>query len=116
MNLGDLIDTVIEDLDEVKTNIPLRDRVKKIINRGYKELAKREGKELPPNLVKDTDLLLTNEKNIEFIINYAKWLYYLADQDNESAGIFKGEYEGFKIYSPKNFSKMEDTYGGGYNV
>ena len=170
MNLKELTETIIRELDE-KQDETIITRIKGYINRGYKELAKKEELEkattmnitntftkpddlvkivqildknyrpldfsyegtrirvnyqgeitliynyIPENLSNDNDIPETNIANEDFIINYAKWLYNLVEEEQETAKIYKVEYEGMNIV--KNNYKMAttiDVYGGDFDV
>lgn len=167
MTFKEIYEAVIKELDEKQEEIVLQ-RIKSYINRGYRELAKKERLErvinrsvenvftkpddliriiqildsnnrpldysyeggrirlnyegsvsiiynyVPENLVFDEDLPETNPANIDYIINYAKWLYNLVEEQDEVAKIYKVEYEAMNIV--KNNYKMTktiDIYGNG---
>lgn len=67
---------------------------------------------VPDKLEYEDDETLTNESNVEFIINYAKWLYYLSDGLLDEAALFKKEYETMEIIKPlNNVVKVVDVLG-----
>lgn len=51
MTLKELIDNAINDVDEDVSDVTLRSRFKRYVNRAYKELARREGIEKNINLI-----------------------------------------------------------------
>lgn len=151
MNFKELIDTILIDIDEDKTDTALVAKLKGFVNRAYMELAKREGIEkvktavpvegfikLPEDYVRlyevllgmspmpyshagdkiycpseqeltlvynyrpealenDDDELVTNPVNEEFILSYAKWLYYNSEQETSQAQMEKANLQDFKI-------------------
>ena len=165
MTLGELLENILLDVDEDKYDITITDKIKKFINRGYRELAKREGlsktKEITltngkakipydcakvysclvdnanvefkvlgkyiysdyPNLTLfynyvpdlleyDDEEFETNENNVEFIMLYAKHLYYFSESLTDEATQFKTEYENYRIEKSKPIiGKIIDVYG-----
>ena len=72
---------------------------------------------IPDPLTNDNDVPETNPANEDYIINYAKWLYNLVEEEQEIAKIYKVEYESMTIV--KNNYKMTttiDIYGGEFDV
>ena len=43
MTLGELLENILLDIDEDKYDTDMTNKITKFINRGYRELAKREG-------------------------------------------------------------------------
>ena len=170
MNLKELTETIIRELDE-KQDTNIIARIVSYINRGYKDLAKKEELEkttkmtvsntftkpddlvrinqildnnyrpidfsyegtrirvdyqgeitliytyIPDSLTNDNDIPETNIANEDYIINYAKWLYNLVEEEQEIAKIYKVECESMDIV--KNNYKMAttiDVYGGEFDV
>lgn len=165
MIFKEMVETVIGDIDEDITDMILVKKIKGYINRGYKELAKRERLEkkitteivaglinVPSNAVKvyevlsngiplgfttqgkkvicngngevdvilsyipdlmenDDDEPVTNMANEEFILAYAKWLYFLSDDQIELSKLYKQEYESFKIITKEKTQQITDVYG-----
>ncbi|MEG0133112.1 MAG: hypothetical protein RR851_13215 [Clostridium sp.] len=111
MKRKDVLRMVIDVIDESMNDSVLAEKLYRYIDRAHKVLAKRELRPLPPTLLEDTELA-TYDENVEFIVNYAIWLYYLTDLETESASIFKGEMESINLYKPQVFKKFEDVYGG----
>lgn len=154
MTLVEFLENLAIDCDEDLSDTEITRRFKNYINRGYKELARREKLErssiktvndnkyitvpddlieiseirqngdkvsyrvdankiyinvspnsditlsyvyIPDVLKKDKDSTETLLANDEFILNYAKWLYYLNDGLLEEAQIYKSEYENMMI-------------------
>lgn len=151
MNFRELIDTILIDIDEDRSDAALVTKLKGFVNRAYMELAKREGIEKVKNVVpvegfikhpedyvklyeilygmdpmpyshagdkiycptekevmlvynyrpelleEDTDELVTNPVNEEFILSYAKWLYYCSEQETNQAQLEKVNMSEFKI-------------------
>lgn len=168
MTFLEVIEVVMQDLDELMEDTEVLNKVKNYINRGYRELARREGvsksatKEvvdgsvmlpedcvelidvrygndyvdyflegrkiivvdeieeirliysyLVDKLVRDGDSLDTADCNVEFIINFAKYLYYLNDYMPEEASLFKNEMESLAITRNDTIThKLIDVYGG----
>lgn len=165
MTFKRIVETVIGDIDEDITDSILVNKIKGYVNRGYKELAKREDLEkkitteivdglinLPSNAIKvygvfsnglplefstqgkkiicnndgevdviltylpdlmenDDDEPVTNVGNEEFILSYAKWLYFLSDDQVELAKLYKEEYESFEIVTQSKIQSITDIYG-----
>lgn len=165
MYFSELTETVIMDIDEDIYDTEVLEKVKRYINRGYRELSKKELLEttvnstisnyrvrkpdncirilsvsvddvqvkwrleglyiyiesegrakivynyLPDLLVNDDDETETNEGNIEYIINFAKWLYHINEGSTEDAQVFKMEYESMNIITNSNITKIIDVYG-----
>lgn len=164
MTLTELLDDLLIDIDEDKQDIEIVNKVKRFINRGHKELAKREGlsktkdlvindgkAKLPfdcakvyhcydnginiefkiigkyiyanaesvtvhynyiPDNLAEHDEFETNANNVEFIMLFAKYLYYFSESLSEEAAIFKTEYENYRIEKNKpNIEKIIDVYG-----
>lgn len=165
MTFKEFVETIIGDIDEDISDMVLVKKIKGYVNRGYKELAKRESLEkkitteivdglinTPSNTVKvyevlsngiplgfttqgkkvicngsgevdviisyipdlmeiDYDEPVTNIANEEFIISYAKWLYFLSDDQVELAKLYKEEYESFGITSKGKIQQITDVYG-----
>lgn len=172
MTFREIIDIVLSDIDEPSSDAILIKKIKNYINRGYKELARREcltkaasknisnykikkpvdcikiyaayldGEVLPFNdegeylsfqlisgtvklvysfipdpLIDDGDETETSIAYDEFIINYAKWLFYLNDGLDEEAKMFKIEVESLNVSKQlASFTKTIDVYGVGENV
>lgn len=157
MTFLELQQTVISDIDEDISDTALLQKIKNYINRGYKEVAKRELTEktvnatvstgkvrkptdffglvdvkqddesighsvegsfiivevdsgqvkltynyIPVIMENDDDETETNESNVEFIINYAKWLYYLSEGMMDEATLFKREADSINIVKNDN--------------
>ena len=165
MTLGELLENILLDIDEDKYDTDMTNKITKFINRGYRELAKREGlsktKDITLNNYKakipydcakvyrclvdnqqvpftvlgkyiysDNDKVTlfynyipdlleyvddefeTNENNVEFIMLYAKHLYYFSESLTDEAAQFKTEYENYRIEKSKPIiSKIIDIYG-----
>lgn len=165
MTFKEFVETIIGDIDEDVSDMVLIKKIKGYVNRGYKELAKRESLEkkitteivdglinIPSNAVRvyevlsngiplgftsqgkkvicngsgevdviisyipdlmenDDDEPVTNMSNEEFIISYAKWLYFLSDDQVELARLYKEEYESFKIMIRGKIQQITDVYG-----
>ena len=165
MTFNELLENILLDIDEEKSDADITNKIKKFINRGYRELAKREGlsksKEItltngkaklpydcakiyscmvdgervnfkvlgknlfaddekltvfynyiPDLLENDDDELETNENNVEFIIAFAKYLYYFSESLLDEAVSFKTEYERYFIDKSKvSIEKIVDVYG-----
>lgn len=166
MTFLELTNTLLTDMDE-KNTVTITSKIKGFINRGYRELAKREGllkkatltvttynatlptdcikvsqvlydglaipfkylgsivqtdvfsgsvdviyNYVPAFMVNDADVPATNLGNEEFIINYAKWLYYLSDGLEDNAAIYKAEIEKMKIIKSPRINTIIDIYGG----
>ena len=72
---------------------------------------------IPDPLINDDDTPETNLANEEYMINYAKWLYNLVEEQEDIAKIYKVEYQNMDIV--KNNYKMTttiDIYGGEFDV
>lgn len=165
MTFKEIVETIIGDIDEDIGDMVLVKKIKGYVNRGYKELAKRESLEkkitteivdglinVPSNTVRvnevlsngiplgfttqgkkvicngsgevdviisyipdlmeiDDDEPVTNISNEEFIVSYAKWLYFLSDDQVELAKLYKEEYESFKVTSRGKIQQITDVYG-----
>lgn len=69
-----------------------------------------------PQLINDTDILQTNSANSDFILAYAKWIYFMNDNMYEDANYWKKEYESMKIVKkPYRQVKICNVYGGADN-
>ena len=154
MTLGELLENILLDIDEDKYDTDMTNKITKFINRGYRELAKREGlsktkditlnnckakipydcakvyrclvdnQQVPftvlgkyiysdyPNLTLfynyvpdlleyEDEEFETNENNVEFIMLYAKHLYYFSESLTDEAAQFKTEYENYRIEKSK---------------
>lgn len=166
MTFSEILDNILIDIDEEKGDTVLEGKIKKFINRGYKELAKREGLRkisynalvdgscripsdcnsvynvkmennfinfrvegrniiadfdgdieinysyTPVDLEDKEDVPLTNPANEEFILSYAKYLYFLSDSQVELAKLHKIDAESYKIIRKSNNIKIIDVYGG----
>lgn len=66
---------------------------------------------IPEPMVDNEDVPLTNPANDEFILNYAKYLYLMTEEEIDRAQIYKNAYENFKIYKPSRITKIIDVYG-----
>ncbi len=165
MTFKEIFETVIGDIDEDINDMVLVNKIKGYVNRGYKELAKRESLEkkitteivdriisVPSNTIKvyevlsygiplefstqgkkvicnnsgEVDVILTyipdlmennddepvtNIANEEFILSYAKWLYFLSDDQVELAKLYKQECEVFQVVTQSKNSNIIDVYG-----
>ena len=165
MTLGELLENILLDIDEDKYDTDMTNKITKFINRGYRELAKREGlsktkditlnngkakipydcakvyrclvdnQQAPftvlgkyiysdyPNLTLfynyvpdlleyDDEEFETNENNVEFIMLFAKYLYYFSESLTDEAAQFKTEYENYRIEKSKPIiDKIIDVYG-----
>ena len=165
MTLGELLENILLDIDEEKYDTDMTNKITKFINRGYRELAKREGlsktkeitltngkakipydcakvysclvdnanvefKVLGKNIYSNNDKVTlfynyipdlleyeddefeTNENNVEFIMLFAKYLYYFSESLSEEAATFKTEYENYRIEKSKPIiGKIIDVYG-----
>lgn len=153
MTFKEFYEIVMLDLDESLSDTEILDKVKGFVNRGYKELSKRErlskvltlnasnGKVklpsdcyrlnfvtadnevigydiegkfivvdydvvtldycyIPDNLELDDDEVETNSSYDEFIINYAKMLYFNSESMYQDAKVFKEECNSIRI-TPK---------------
>ncbi|MGL4910856.1 MAG: hypothetical protein ACRC3Y_00360, partial [Romboutsia sp.] len=70
----------------------------------------------PDNLEDLQDETITNSANDDFILHYAKWLYYMSDNMYEDASVWKKEYDGMKIFrQTMTIRKTFNTYGGNYD-
>lgn len=72
---------------------------------------------IPDTLLSNEDTPETNIGNEDYIINYAKWLYNIVEEQEDMAKIYKLECQTMKII--KNNHKMTttiDLYGGIENV
>lgn len=164
MTFKEFIDTFIEDMDEDSDSVFIA-KTKRWINRGYKELAKKEELEkirivevveggfrkpydsikikevqyddnpimfkeegnmvkvgvtgevkviyayLPEPMVDNDDTPLTNPANDEFILNHAKYLYLMTEEELDMAKIYKNENDNFKINKYAKITKIIDVYG-----
>lgn len=151
MTFGEILNTLFDDLFEKKSDTEVERRLKNYINRGYRELAKREKLTklvklkpvngvvrkptgcikincitlsdmvvdyienngrinvdtdneveieyyyLPDTLEDLEDETITNSANDEFILSYAKWLYFMADNMYEDSNYWKQEYSNMKL-------------------
>ena len=73
---------------------------------------------LPDNLEDEADETLTNEANVEFIVDYAKYLYYMSESLIDEAKMFKNNIDTFNFITKTNTArivKIEDIYGVGDN-
>lgn len=165
MTFKEIVETIIGDIDEDIADMVLVNKIKGYVNRGYKELAKRESLEkkitteiidgiikipsnaikvyevlrggvplefttqgksiscngsgvvdivfsyVPDKLINDEAILETNIANEEFILSYAKWLYFLSDDQVELAKLYKQEYESFNIVIQSKIQSITDVYG-----
>lgn len=166
MTFNEIITEVMIDIDERMTDDEVLNKVKRYINRGYKELAKREGLEkvktmqasegkikkpsdsieiidvkfennpiqfsvegnyivtkagdnevdirycyLPESLEDLEDETITNSANDEFILNYAKWLFFLTEDQDTLARTYKNEYESMQLVINPREHKIVDVYG-----
>lgn len=66
---------------------------------------------IPEPMVDNDDTPLTNPANDEFILNHAKYLYLMTEEELDRAQIYKNAYENFKIYKPSRITKIIDVYG-----
>lgn len=166
MTFQEFLDNVLEDIDEEKGDAQLEGKLKRFINRGYKELAKREGLRkvsfssivngvcripsdcnsiynvkmdnnfihyrlegrnitykndgdieiiysyTPEDLEDMDDTPLTNSAYNEFIISYAKYLYYMMDLQVDIAKLHKIDTEAYKIVRKCNNVRVINVYGG----
>ena len=159
MTFEEIIEDVMNDIDEKMSDTEVVKKVKRFINRAYRELAKREELEkskilqasegkvkkpndsievfevkfennpiqfwiernyivtnagdeeievryryLPEALEELDDETVTNSANDEFILNYAKWLFFLTDDQDSLARSYKSEYENMSILkAPKTY-------------
>lgn len=171
MLFEEIINTVIVDIDESLSDTTLVNKIKSYINRGYKDLAKKENLEkkkimtinsnafkmpsdgfdivevlsdgerieyalqgryvalndtykeitlvynyLPDNLEELEDETETNEANIEYIIAYAKYLYFLSEMLTDDAKICKELMDKFNFVvkdKMARITKIKNVYGGG---
>lgn len=73
---------------------------------------------VPDNLEELEDETLTNEANIEFIIEYAKYLYYLSESLLDEAKLIKSNIDTFNFIiktKTSSYIKILDVYGVGDN-
>ena len=164
MTLGEVLENILDDIDESKSDSAIVSKLTRFINRGYKELAKREylnkirltnltdGRaKLPydcyrvlhcynegipvsyqlkgeyiyadgesielqycylPEAIKEKEEFETEDCNIEFIVNYAKYLYYLSESLTDEASLFKMEYDKMDIVKKvRGIENIIDVYG-----
>lgn len=160
MTFQEIIEDVMSDIDESMNDSDVVKKVKRFINRAYRELAKREGLEkskilqasdgkvkkpsdsfeifevkfennpiqfwiegnnivtnvgdeevevrycyLPEQLEELDDETVTNSANDEFILNFAKYLFFLTDDQESLARSYKSEYENMNlVIAPKAFN------------
>lgn len=165
MTFEEIINDVMVDIDERLSDEEVLSKVKRYINRGYKELAKREQIEkiktiqasegkvkkpsdavevfevkfennpiqfwlegnyivtnagdnevdvrycyLPEPLEDLEDETITNSSNDEFILNYAKWLFFLTEDQDTLARTYKNEYEGMQLVINSRIRKIVSLY------
>ena len=165
MTFEEIIEDVMNDIDEKMSDTEVVKKVKKFINRAYRELAKREELEkskilqasegkvkntnysievfdvkfennpiqfwiegnyivtnagdeeievryryLPEALEELDDETVTNSANDEFILNYAKWLFFLTDDQDSLARSYKSEYENMSILKAPKTYKIISVY------
>lgn len=115
MTRVDVLQMVCDLIDENTSNSTLKTLLNRFIQRAYNSLLRKEGKPLS-TLLDDSTVLLTYDENVEYIVFFTIWLYYLNDEDIENANIYKSEYMSFNIYAPTSFTKVVDVYGGGSDV
>lgn len=96
MKFIDIVTNVINDIDITIEDEEV-DKIKNFINRGYNELAKRERTGEVTDLVNNTDILKTQSCNSEFIVAFAKYLYYQYDGQENRAEDFKRDYESYYV-------------------
>lgn len=169
MTFKEILDTLLLDCDEDINDVEMVNRLKNYINRGYRELAKRESMDksvvktvdnnyitkpldlvevskviqdgyaipyevrgnkifvranstndvtlvysyIPELLKSDTDETETNDINSEFILSYAKYLYYVNDGLLEEASLYKNEYENIRIITDSSrVYKIDNIFYG----
>lgn len=165
MTFEEIIEDVMSDIDESMSDEDVLKKIKRFINRAYKELGKREGLEkvktlqasegkikkpsdcieifnvkfennpiqfwiegnyiitnvgdaeveisytyLPEPLEELDDETVTNSANDEFILNYAKYLFFLIDDQDTLARTYKAEYENIPIVVTHKFNKIVSVY------
>lgn len=165
MTFEEIIEDVMNDIDEKMSDTEVVKKVKRFINRAYRELAKREELEkskilqasegkvkkpndsievfevkfennpiqfwiegnyivtnagdeeievryryLPESLEELDDETVTNSANDEFILNYAKWLFFLTDDQDSLARSYKSEYENMSILKAPKTYKIISVY------
>lgn len=166
MTFNEIIEEVITDLDEEITDNEVVAKVKRYINRGYKDLALKEGLEkvvnkaivggkisVPSDCLKvnsiiqdgtylpfrkdgkyiyvlgdgtcefnyifspealegEDDETLTNEANVEYIINFAKWKFLASEGLLQDSQTYRSLVDTQKIVSPSKIVKTIDELGG----
>lgn len=164
MLFEEVINAVLMDIDEDRTDTTILNKVKAYINRGYVELAKREGLEKkvkvtpkdgvikvpfdfsrifeitylgnlmpyalrgdeivcntenelqltynyrPEPLENELDELETNDINVEFIVTYAKYLYFSSEQETDQARAAKSELNEIYIYTHNRNNFIKPIY------
>lgn len=165
LTFEEIIEDVMSDIDESMSDEDVLKKIKRFINRAYKELGKREGLEkvktlqasegkikkpsdcieifnvkfennpiqfwiegnyiitnvgdaeveisytyLPEPLEELDDETVTNSANDEFILNYAKYLFFLIDDQDTLARTYKAEYENIPIVVTHKFNKIVSVY------
>lgn len=167
MTYAEIIDSVLMDIDEDRTDKTVLEKVKSFINRAYMDLAKREGiektikvtpkqgivklpedfsrifevtymgnlmpytlrgkemicnteKELlltynyrPETLINEDDELETSTINSEYIINFAKFLYFSSEQEADQARAAKSELNETFIYAHNRNNFIQPIYNLG---
>ena len=66
---------------------------------------------IPDSMENDDDEPTTNMGNEEFILSYAKWLYFLSDDQVELAKLYKQECETFDFVIQSDIQSVTDVYG-----
>lgn len=111
MNRIDILTHVCDMIDESINDNTIKPRLLRFIDKAYLECLRREYKEPPIEALTDSTKLLTDDRNSSFIAYFTTWLHYLNEGDTSLAGIYKDEYEGFRIYkAPKEPIKVIDVY------
>ena len=165
LTFEEIIEDVMSDIDESMNDGDVLKKVKKFINRAYKELGKREGLEkvktlqasegkikkpsdcievfnvkfennpiqfliegnyiitkagdeevevsyayLPEPLEELDDETVTNSANDEFILNYAKYLFFLTDDQDTLARTYKSEYENMHVVVAPKLNKIVSIF------
>lgn len=165
MTFKEIIEEVITDLDEELTDADVVNKVKRFINRGYKNLAVKENLEkvatkyandgkisspadclkvntimqngtyipfrkdgkyiyvltdgrcdmnyvfTPEPLEYPDDETLTNEANIEYVMNFAKWKFLASEGMTQDAQMYRNMVDTHKVVSPVKIIKTIDELG-----
>jgi hypothetical protein len=107
--LLDLTNTIIKDVDENTSDVNLKEKIEGYVNRCYMELAKRERFDSLPVVLQESDEPETYPENDEFLIAYAKYLYFQAADEMSKAEIFKRDYESMDLKkTPKTYEVITE--------